>query len=169
MTVPVLAVGDLMTAAIENQIAGFINTTSAFVRTGARATTTAAQTTPLATLTTLTNNGSVWTATEDSGGYVSASAGSSTPITIPAGADGLYAVGFDVRMAGTATNRGLCNVRLNGSIAVAYRVVFTGDSVGTLGTVLGLSAGDTLGLSVLTDPAGSVSIGSDIWCYRLGI
>lgn len=168
MTVPVLAVGDLMTASIENLIAAFINTTSAFVRTGARATTTSAQTTPLATLTTLTNNGSVWTATEDSGGYVSASAGSTTPITIPAGADGLYAIGVDVRMAGNATNRGLVDMRIN-AVNGKYRTVFTGDSIGIVTTVLGMSAGDTLGVSVLTDPAGSVSIGADIWCYRLGI
>jgi hypothetical protein len=162
-----VAVGDQDTAAFENSVKAAIDAIVA--REGARATTTAAQAIPATTATTLNNNGgaNVWTATEDTGGFVSAVAGTSTPIVIPAGKGGLYIVGAKYVQALSSAGRAFLDVLINGAIA-NHRFIFTNDGQIDQCCVIPLNAGDTLGLQTFTTTATNASIGSQLYCYRQG-
>lgn len=139
-------------------------------RLGARATTTVAQSLPAGTLTALNNNGTAaWTATEDSGGFVSASTNTTTPITVPAGAGGLYIVGFGVTQSAAASTSGRVILLISGALSPYLgSSVYTGQSVGFGATAVPLAAGATLGVSVTTTPTANASAGCHVFCYRIG-
>lgn len=145
----------------------FLTTTPVVTRTGGRATTAATQSVTINTITALNNGGGAWSATEDSGGFVSATAGTTAPLVVPADKGGLYIVGFNVVIAAIIGSRAFCDIRINGT-GNTRRAVFTGDALCGLSLPVSLAAGDTVGAQVFLNPAGTVSIGSEIFCYRIG-
>jgi hypothetical protein len=137
---------------------------------GGRARTNVAQAIANATPTLLTNNGTVaWTAVEDSGGFVSATGGTNTPLSVPAGQGGAYLIGVGYINSVNATTRGYVSIFVNGALANANsRAVFTGDAVCSYTIIARLSVGDTVGVQVYTSPLGNASVGCDVYAYKLG-
>lgn len=138
-------------------------------RIGARATTNATQAIASSTATTLNNGGTAaWTATEDSGGFVSAVGGTTVPIAVPSSKAGLYVVGVKFLVAAASTGRIIVDILVNGTttgnrIGGGYQEAIVAGSV-----VLPLNATDTLGLQGVTTGATNISAGSQIYCYRIG-
>lgn len=162
-----VTVGAKATAAQANSYKAGID--GAVKRIGGRATTNVAQAIAANTTTTLTNNGTAaWTATEDSGGFVSATGGTTTPIIIPAGEGGLYIIGWFVTLsaasAGLLWATPLINTVGNNH---GQSLNYTGDRTGSSFTIP-LNAADTLGLQVRTATAANASIGCELYCYRIG-
>jgi hypothetical protein len=135
---------------------------------GARATAATAQALTASTVTTLTNNGTnPWTATEDSGGYVSATGGTTTPITIPAGKGGRYLVGVKYAQSLSSSGRAFVDILVNGATA-GLRTVFSTDANGAACHIVRLNAGDTLGLQAFTSTAASTS-SPQVYCQFLSV
>lgn len=157
-------------AALYNNVTVPINAIAAAgqPRMGARATTNVAQSIPTITTTSANNGGTAaWTATEDSGGFVSVVGGTTTPITIPTGADGIYIVGFSGVSSVSQSTRGEFLLLLNGSTGGQNRVLFEPDSQGGACFAMPLAAGNTLGMQAFFATAANLNAGAQVYCYRL--
>lgn len=158
---------DARITAYENVLAAAIVAGPA--RIGARATTTAVQT--IATGGTSLNNGgaAAWAATEDSGGFVSASTNTTNPLTIPVGLGGLYVIGCGYAQSAVATTLGNLALLVGGTLT-PYLVeeTFTGASVGNALTFAPLAAGAQIGVKATTNPSANASIGCYVFAYRIG-
>lgn len=164
MAIPVLAVGDLWTAAVEDQIANLLNT-----RIGGRARTNVAQAMTANTVTVANNNGTAaWTSAEDSGGFVSAVGGTSTPLSVPAGQAGLYAVGLGVQVASISTGRAMASILVNGVFGL-NRGVFALDTNVGYTMLMPLSVGDTIGFHILTLNANTLNTGAETFMYKVSV
>jgi len=114
-----------------------------------------------------------WSLGEDSGGFVGALTADTTPITIPAGEGGLYAVslGFS-NSAVMTTSGGFIQITIGGTLLTgsqsAYRVAMPiSTSQGGIGVTLPLAAGCTLQIiSGLT--ASAYAVTATMSCYRIG-
>jgi hypothetical protein len=135
-------------------------------RIGARATTAATQAIATTTVTTLTGGTSAWTASEDSGGFVSGTVGTTTPITIPAGKDGLYLCGVEIKVGVASSGRAFADLLINGGSG--RRFVFTNDGQVDGSVPVPLVAGNTLGADAFTTGATTISSGCYVFCYRVG-
>lgn len=136
-------------------------------RIGARVTTTIAQAMVAATVTTLNNNAAAaWTATEDSGSFVSAVSGTSTPIIVPAGLGGIYNIGVNYQQSVAASARLFVSPLVNGS-AVGRFTSNTGESNFLASIPYPLAAGDTLGAQAFSTNAVNISAGCQIFAYRI--
>lgn len=136
-------------------------------RVGARATTTNTQAISASTVTTLNNGGTVaWTATEDSGGFVSATGGTTTPITIPAGLGGLYQVGIKYAQSVNSATRLFGGIVVNGAAGNIWFGAY-GESLSNGSVPISLNAGDTLGVEGFTATAANAIAGCQIFCYRI--
>lgn len=158
MTLP--AVGDLATAAQADLLIGPI---------GARARTNAVQALTANVAASLNNGGTnAWTAVEDSGGFVSASGGTTTPISVPAGMAGLYIVGVGYTQSAIATTRGEISIFVNAAQANSNsRGVFTTDQICSYTICIRLAVSDTVGAQALTNIGANASIGCDVYAYRI--
>jgi len=118
-------------------------------------------------------HGGTWSLGEDSVGFVGALTANTTPITIPAGKGGMYAVslGFS-NSAVMTTSGGFIQVSIGGTLLTDsqnyYRVSMpTGASQGSIGITLPLAAGCTLQvISSLT--ASAYAVTATLSCYRIG-
>jgi hypothetical protein len=161
-----ILVGDDITAALLNSDKAAIDNIVA--REGARVTTNAAQAIAATTPTTLNNNGVAgWGLAEDSGSYYNNAGGTTVPISIPAGKGGLYLVGAKYIQALSSAGRAFLDVLINGA-AANHRFIFTNDAQIDQAIVVPMNAADTLGLQAFTTTATSISVGTQLYCYRIG-
>ena len=162
-TVTVPAVGDKATAAWAGIVAGDINTTH-----GCRATTNATQAIAASTTTNLNNGGTAaWTATEDTDSYVSATGGTTAPITIPTGLGGLYLVGVHYQQAANSASRLFSGILVNGATGTLWFPGY-GEALTNGAVPMRLTAGTTLGMLGFTATATNISVGCQIFAYWLG-
>jgi hypothetical protein len=135
-------------------------------RIGARATTNATQALTANVAANMNNGGTAaWTATEDSGGFVSGTGGTTTPIIIPTGLGGLYTIGTKYTQSLSSTARVLVLIMVNGTEAGRlsnYSDSFVGGCIATP-----LNAGDTLAFQAFSATACNVNVGTQVYAYRI--
>lgn len=138
-------------------------------RIGARAVTSMVQSTsPTGTTISANDGGASWSPAEISDpGFIDSTSGTIAPVVIPAGLDGLYAVGCSGTFSAVVGTRGFVQLTVNGS-QVGLRGNCSGDLIGFASGVIALSAGDTLGMQFLTTNAVNLNTGSFIYAYRIG-
>jgi hypothetical protein len=140
------------------------------VGTGGRVRTNANQTLTSGVVATLNNGGSAaWTVVEDSGGFASSTGGTTTPLSVPAGAAGAYIIGIGYIQSPIASTRGYITLFINGTTANGNtRGVFTNDAICSYTIVARLNVGDTVGAQAYSSPASTVAVGTDIYLFRIG-
>lgn len=161
--------GQQATAAWADSVAAAVGAIPA--RIGARASTNAAQAILAVTNTNVNNNGAAsWSSLEDSGGFVSATGGTITPIIIPAGKGGLYIVGLSGTFSVASGARAQFDLAVNGTWWHGTRAVCggNGSGAGSLSAVLPMVAGTTLGIQAYNSTAANVQTATEIYCYRIG-
>jgi hypothetical protein len=113
-----------------------------------------------------------WSLGEDSGGFVGALTADTTPITIPAGKGGLYAVSLGLANSAVMTVNGFVQITIGGTLLTGsqtyYRAAMpTGASQGSIALVLPLASGCTLAITTSLT-ASAYSVGATLSCYRIG-
>lgn len=159
--------GETVTAAIMNtHVRDNLNWLD--TRIGGRAATNATQAIAANTITTANNGGTAaWTASQDSGGFVSATGGTTTPITIPTGLGGIYVVGFHYFQVANSAGRLTAWLQVNGAGTYA-RAGNYADQEFTGCEEMPLNAGDAISLQAFTATATNISGGTNVYAYRIG-
>jgi hypothetical protein len=135
-------------------------------RIGARATTNATQALTANVAASMNNGGTAaWTATEDSGGFVSGAGGTTTPIIIPTGLGGLYTIGTKYTQSLSSTARVLVLILVNGTEAGRLGNYSESNVGGCIATPL--NAGDTLNFQAFSATACNVNVGTQVYAYRI--
>lgn len=163
------AAGETVTAAMMNTHVRD-NLNAIFGRKGGRARTNATQALSSGVTTDLNNGGAAaWTSAEDTGGYVSASVGTTTPLQIPAGGAGNYIVGLHVNTSAATTTRATAQVNINSGVGLARRFPFATDVLVDGSTVVPLSVGDTIGLTMIVAPSMNALVGCEVYAWLINL
>jgi len=112
-----------------------------------------------------------WSVGENSGGFVGALTGNTTPIVIPAGKGGLYAVSLGLANSAAAT--GWVQVQIGGTLLAGSTNFYRGGlstasfAAGGVAAILPLAAG--CALTVITGlTASAYGVTATLSCYRIG-